>query len=153
MNRTLIALIIAMFLANIMILSRIRDDINSKKGELKQLKQEIAQWEYVNGNDELQKILNQNKIIPLYSYTEAIKDTISLFQRRGISMGNVDVKRSVANSVDIHIEFSCTMSSYIRLMDLINNNDNIIVVEEADMESQNGYAQSWKLKLKRYFNL
>ena len=65
----------------------------------------------------------------------------------------MDVKRSVANSVDIHIEFSCTMSSYIRLMDLINNNDNIIVVEEADMESQNGYAQSWKLKLKRYFNL
>jgi len=45
------------------------------------------------------------------------------------------------------------MASYIRLMDLINNNDNIIVVEEADMESQNGYNQSWKLKLKRYFNL
>ena len=50
-------------------------------------------------------------------------------------------------------KFQVSIVLDIRLMDLINNNDNIIVVEEADMESQNGYAQTWKLKLKRYFNL
>lgn len=153
MNKTLIALIIALFLSNMMILSKIRDDIGNKRDELKKLRQEITQWEFVHENKDLQTILNQNRIIPLYSYTEAIKDTLSLFQRKGVNLGNADVKRAAGNAVDIRIDIGCSMDSFVKLMDLINNNENMIVVEEADMESRDGRYQAWRLKLKRYYNL
>jgi len=128
-------------------------DIEKKHDELARIKMEISEWEYVNGNDELQSILTQNKIIPLFTYTEAIKDTIAIFKRRGVEIDNVEVKRYSPNAVDVNINITASVNVFFAIAEAINNDDTLIVLESVDMHSIGGAVGEWEIKLKRYFNL
>ena len=146
-------MVIVLFFANILVVKKTSEDIRDKQKELREIQTEISEWEYVNNNDDLQEILKQNRIVPLYSYTEAIKDTIEIFKRPGVVIDNVEVKRYSANAVDININCSASTSKFLDIADAINNADTLIVLETVDMNYKGGGSAEWEIKMKRYYNI
>jgi len=153
MNKILVFLSFVIIFSNTIILKNIKKDIINKKEKIEELEKQNFEYSFINENDKVQKILNNNKVLKKYTYLEASKEILKYFQIRGVTLKNADFKKQKDNKIQIKMELVADYFLIIKLIKQIENSQGIIIVKDVQFKKIRNNIFSWKIVLTRIFNI